>query len=147
MYPRNITKINRPGIELLITTVTLTNDFVMQLILLYRSPSVPMQSLINVMIMLFNNIDLLLPTLVIGDFNEDLTDSETCSNRFLKFMMDNRFKQFVMTPTTDRGTMIDHVYGNVLLGNITSAVTDCYYSDHDIVFSTITDAVLRQSEL
>ena len=44
-------------------------------------------------------------------------------------MRDNRFKQFVKTPTTDRGTMIDHVYCNVLLGNITSEVSDCYYSD------------------
>ena len=67
---------NRPGIEIVVTTVTLTNDFVMQLILLYRSPSVPIQNLINVMIILFNNIDSLLPTLVISDFNEDLSDCE-----------------------------------------------------------------------
>ena len=78
MYPRNniITKIIRHCIELVITTVAMTNNFVMPLILLYRSPSVPMQSLINVMIMLCNNNDLLLPTIAIVNFKEDLNDSE-----------------------------------------------------------------------
>ena len=46
------------------------------------------------------------------------------------------FKQMVMKPTRDTGTLIDHIYTNEKL-HIQTDVSDCYYSDHDYVLCTI----------
>ncbi|XP_019848907.1 PREDICTED: uncharacterized protein LOC109580300 [Amphimedon queenslandica] len=72
---------------------------------------------------------------IIGDFNEDLLANNP--NRLLSFLTDNNFKQMVKTPTTDRGTLIDHVYVNSLLSDVVCTVIDCYYCDHDIVCCNI----------
>ena len=44
------------------------------------------------------------------------------------------FTRLVTSPTTDRGSLIDHVYCNFPLTNIVVEVSDVYYSDHDAVF-------------
>ena len=54
-------------------------------------------------------------------------------------MSDNGYDQLIKTPTTDRGTLIDHIYCNSNSGNIVTEVADCYYSDHDIVFCSLRD--------
>ena len=46
------------------------------------------------------------------------------------------FKQMVKKPTTDSGTLIDHVYVSQDM-TVTTDVTDCYYTDHDYVLSAI----------
>ena len=41
-------------------------------------------------------------------------------------------------PTRNSGTLIDHLYThNVCQADVTTEVTDCYYSDHDIVACAI----------
>ena len=70
----------------------LTNNRNVQLALLDRSPSVSVQHLINTLIYMLNNIDPSLPTIVMGDFNEDLCEyvipsAETL--RLLNFMSAN----------------------------------------------------------
>ena len=47
------------------------------------------------------------------------------------------FKQMLRKPTTDGGTLIDHVYVSQEV-TVTTDVTDCYYTDHDYVLSAIT---------
>ena len=42
------------------------------------------------------------------------------------------FKQVVTKPTSDSGTLIDHVYVSNSL-HVNSDVSDYYYSDHDHV--------------
>ena len=65
--------------------------------------------------------------LVVGDFNDDLmgntTKIRTCFER-------NGFKQMIDHPTTDQGSLLDHVYFNGYLP-IQTEVCDTYYSDHD----------------
>ena len=46
----NVININRNGIEMLLTTLLLTNNRNVQLALLYRSPSVSVQHLINTLV-------------------------------------------------------------------------------------------------
>ena len=75
-----------------------------------------------------------------GDFNEDLCEyvipsAETL--RLLNFMSANGYSQIVNTPTTDRDTLIDHVYCSHELDNTVIEVSDCYYSDHDIMLCSI----------
>lgn len=135
MCPENTFKINRPGIEILANSVTLTNQLLIQIVLIYRSPNVPLRDLLQAMIDLLNSIDCFLPTIIIGDINEDVLDDT--SNVFVTFMNENSYEQMVKSPTTDRGSLIDHVYCNNILGNIITNVSDCYYSDHDIVLCTV----------
>ena len=46
------------------------------------------------------------------------------------------FKQMVIKPTCDSGTLIDHIYANEKL-HIQTDVSDYYYSDHDYILCTI----------
>ena len=58
-------------------------------------------------------------------------------SRILNLMSTNGFKQLVSTPTTDRGTLIDHIYYNRSSDDIIIEVCDTYYSDHDTVYCSI----------
>ena len=96
----------------------------------------PYATLLTVLISVFNTLDFSLPSIVLGDFNEDfsplaLNDPDT--TRLGRFMRDNSYNQLVKKCTTDRGTLIDHIYFNRTAGDIDTKVCDCYYSDHDVV--------------
>ena len=67
MSHRNVIRINLNGIEVLVTTLLLSDSYNLQLVLLYRSPSVSLQCLINTLIDLFNEIDPVVPTVLMGD--------------------------------------------------------------------------------
>lgn len=100
-----------------------------------------MQSLTNVLFTLFNHIDCSIPTVVMGDFNEDIstycyTNVDASQTQLLRWMLENGFHQIVRTPTTDRGTLIDHVYYSGPF-DILVEIQDTYYSDHDVVFLSI----------
>lgn len=89
MSPRNVIKINRNGIEILVTTLLLSNNRNVQIALLYRSPNVSVEYLITVLINMFNNIDATLPTVSMGDLNEDMSEYSAQSAqtvRLLRFM-------------------------------------------------------------
>ena len=70
------------------------------------------------------------PCIIMGDFNIDLVESPHQS--FVKMMHENGFKQLVNTPTTDNGTLLDHVYVHSTK-QVDIQVVDCYYSDHDTI--------------
>ena len=69
-------------------------------------------------------------TVIVGDFNFDLLE---CPNhKILDVMKEFGFIQQVQGPTTDYGTLLDHVYIN----RETTAevkIHDIYYSDHDLL--------------
>ena len=46
------------------------------------------------------------------------------------------FTQLLKSPTTDQGTLLDHVYCSGALNGIVVEVSDTYYSDHDAVYSS-----------
>ena len=48
------------------------------------------------------------------------------------------FQQMVSKLTYDSGTIIDHVYLSNIVNTMQTDVTDCYYSDHDVILSAIT---------
>ena len=87
-----------------------------------------LQCLINTLIGLFNQIDPVVPTILMGDFNVDLNEHPT---HLIVFMSNNGYDQLMDSPTTDRGTSIVHIYCNSNHGNIVTDIADCYYSDHD----------------
>ena len=65
--------------------------------------------------------------LVVGDFNDDLMGNTTKISRWFK---SNGFNQLIDQPTTDQGSLLDHVYFNGV-SPIQTEVCDTYYSDHD----------------
>ena len=103
MGHRNVIRINSNGIEVLVTTLLLSDSYSLQLVLLYRSPSMSLQCLINTLIDLFNQIDPVVPTILMGDFNVDLNENPT---HLIRFMSNNGYDQLMDSPTTDRGTII-----------------------------------------
>lgn len=124
------------GIEAVSTTLLLHNASQIQLALLYRSPSVPLETLMSLLSRVINHVKASnIPCVILGDFNEDIlhhTDS-----RIASFMSNHGYTQLVHLPTTDRGILIDHVYYDSLPGNIIVQVQDTYYSDHDTVYCSI----------
>jgi exonuclease III len=82
-----------------------------------------------------NNVPSGLPCVIVGDFNNDLLNEKE-SRRFLSLMSGVGFTQIIEEFTTDRGTLVDHVYvQNVDV--LKKTVRDCYYSYHDTVTVTI----------
>ena len=109
MNPRNVFKFNRPGIEILLATLSFSDKCTMQVVLLYRSPQIPMQHLLTVLISVFNTLDFSLPSIVLGDFNEDFSPlalNEPDTTRLSQVMRDHSYNQLVKKCTTDRGTLI-----------------------------------------
>lgn len=82
-------------------------------------------------------IDLKEPVVKIGDFNFDIKDNHILDNFFSTTFS---FKQLIVQPTTDYGTILDHVYTNIATENISlSGTLESYYSDHKPVFIIIAE--------
>ena len=101
----------------------------------YRPPSTPTDVFMNHMleiIAIFQHV----PTCTVGDFNEDvsITSNTHCCAMFRL----QAFKQMVSKLTHVSGTIIDHAYVSQTVNTMQTDVTDCYYSDHDIILCAIT---------
>ena len=99
----------------------------------YRPPSTPICKFTDKLLNIVSKLKETL-TCIVGDFNEDI--SMTCKMHCSSMLTLIGFKQMVKKPTTDSGTLIDHVYVSQEM-TVTTDVTDCYYTDHDYVLSAI----------
>ena len=74
--------------------------------------------------------------LVVSDFNDNLMGNTIkISSCFEK----NGFNQLIDQPTTDQGSLLDHVYFNGV-SLIQTEVCDTYYSDHDCTIIAIANS-------
>ena len=138
MRPSNIIQFSFTGIliEAVSCTLVLPNGERLQITLVYRSPSVSTDNMLSLMSGILSQITVRdIPSIVLGDFNEDLLTIP--DSRLLHLMSHYGFSQLVRTPTTDRGTLIDHVYYNRPSNHIRVQVQDTYYSDHDTVYCSL----------
>ena len=71
------------------------------------------------------------PMVILGDMNM----GENSNNYFQKFLRSKGFKQMIVEPTFDGGSIIDHIYVNEELQKVGCSVDrkSVYYSDHDII--------------
>ena len=76
-----------------------------------------------------------IPTIILGDFNDNLISDRM--SPLVRFMCKHGHKQYVSQPTTDNGSIIDHIYFNRDDDNATIDVHDVHYADHDAVLLTI----------
>ena len=78
------------------------------------------------------NLPQIVPTIIVSDFNEDISRSN--SSRLLQLMTSRGFSQLLQVPTTDSGSLLDHIYFNGIIENSFVDVIDTYYSDHDATY-------------
>jgi endonuclease/exonuclease/phosphatase family metal-dependent hydrolase len=92
---------------------------------------------------ILSSIPVATPHVVLGDFNEDVTGvvHSTPVNDFMTSTA--LYTQLVTLPTTNYGSLLDHVYVKNIAPDITCHVSDTYYSDHDLTTIYIPLASLK----
>ena len=121
------------GIESVVTCLCVA-DKRLQVAVVYRSPSVPMRQLVQLMTRLLQHVSATgVPTVILGDFNDDTLCDHYSELQAL--MVSRGYVQLVNEPTTDRATLIDHVYFSSRQVQVN--VRDVYYSDHDAVYCSV----------
>lgn len=71
---------------------------------------------------------------IMGDFNDNNLNSST----ICKFMTNKGFAQNVSQSTTEKGTLIDHVYVKTPHYNVESTVLPTYFSDREGIVCSFT---------
>ena len=118
-----------------IVAVKISEPMQMIVVSVYRPPSTPINVFMNNMLDIVTQFQHV-PTCIVGDFNEDvsITSNTHCCTMFTL----HAFKQMVSKQTHDSRTIIDHVYVSQTVNTMQTDVTDCYYSDHDVILCAIT---------
>ena len=105
MQPCHSQRFASNGIEVVVTILSLSNAKSLQLALLYRRPSVQMQQLLT---RVLNYVSMSnTPTVILGDFNDNVL--EQLESPVVSLMSIHGYAQLVNSPTTAKGTLIDHV--------------------------------------
>uniref|UniRef100_A0AAX7UK93 ATP-dependent DNA helicase n=1 Tax=Astatotilapia calliptera TaxID=8154 RepID=A0AAX7UK93_ASTCA len=100
---------------------------------IYRPPSYTMALFKQNLGKLLDWLDKKSNTVVVmGDFNDNVLKSSS----ICKFVTDKGFIQHVTQPTTEKGTLIDHVYVKTTHYNVKAVVFPTYFSDHEGIFCT-----------
>ena len=134
MQPSSTMTFVANGIECIVSCLCIA-DKRLQVAVVYRSPSVPMTQLVQLITRLLQHVSATgVPTVILGDFNDDVLCG--LHSQLRTFMLSHGYIQLVNQPTTDRATLLDHVYfsSDQL---IQTHVCDAYYSDHDVVYCSI----------
>ena len=104
----------------------------------YRRPQLALGNFLHLLDDYLDHcLQLRVPTVVLGDFNENLLVESSSSTTLVQFMSGIGFTQLVTTPTTDSRSLLDHIYWNHPSESCVVDVVDIYYSDHDGTFLSI----------
>ena len=137
-------KLDIPQLEFLAAITSPTQENRLIIITIYRRPNtISIQCFIQLLQELLSNPALHQKNIVIlGDFNEDLLANKT---NICNFFQQHGFKQLIHQPTTNHGSLLDHIYFNVTSTTQTE-VCDTYYSDHDSTLLAITNDSWSKTE-
>ena len=134
---RNNASLENNAMELMITVLRLPSGQCFQLTVIYRSPSVSVDTVLETITNLsrYSQIPDMVSA-IMGDFNEDLLLKP--DSKLAGLMSQFGYSQLIQTPTTDKATLIDHIYCNNLPPEcVDICVADVDYSDHDVIFCSI----------
>ena len=137
-------KLDIPQLEFLAAITSPTQENELIIITIYRRPNtISIQCFIQLLQELLSNAALHQKNIVIlGDFNEDLLANKT---NICNFFQQHGFKQLIYQPTTNQGSLLDHIYFNATSTTQTE-VCDTYYSDHDSTLLAITNDSWSKTE-
>ncbi len=128
----NVVQVPNVNLECLVCNYTTQNILIA---VIYRPPSYPISLFKENLAKLFDFLEQLGNTVaVVGDFNDNILKSST----ICKFITDRGFVQHVKQTTTEKGTLIDHVYVKTTHYNVESIVLPAYFSDHEGIFCSFT---------
>ncbi|KAJ8050657.1 ATP-dependent DNA helicase pfh1 [Holothuria leucospilota] len=132
--------LNFSNVEVTSTTAN-TPSGTVQIIAIYRSPSVPLQLFLTVLNKLFTTLEYSSKT-IMGDFNVDLLQDSADKKKLLSLMKSNNFKQIINGITTNYSSCLDHIYINSSHTNVdASGIQESFFCDHRVVWITLKQLV------
>ena len=137
-HPLQTQTTNSSSIEYVSVQLTLPSGYTLIIVVVYRPPSLSLDTFLKDILQILQSMHTSasnLPSIILGDFNEDIGSPRYChiEHLFATF----GFNQIVQKPTTDSGTCIDHAYVNIHDKDIIVDIHDTYYSDHDMVLVSL----------
>ena len=136
LQPIRINIQHPPHLEVVSIMATSTHSgCTMCIMAVYKRPQQPVTSFITLLSNYMANLPQIIPTIILGDFNDNLLSSNP--SPLLQLMSSRRFSQLVQVPTTDSGSLLDHIYYNGAADDALIDVVDTYYSDHDATYVSI----------
>ena len=125
---------NCHGIELIITKTIEHPDLI--IIGIYRSPRVVLSCLLTaIRITLEENASS--QVIFMGDFNVNWLDEVERRSLYNLMINENGFEQLVSSCTTDNGTLIDHLYTNLIEEDVQAGTLETYFSDHKAIWASV----------
>ncbi|CAJ1060221.1 uncharacterized protein LOC121898666 isoform X1 [Xyrichtys novacula] len=101
------------------------------LTVIYRPPTYPMTLFKQNIIKLLQWLEQIGKNIIVmGDFNDDILKASS----ICKFFQDRGYDQVITQPTTERGTLIDHVYVRGGIFHTQAEVMPSYFSDHEGIY-------------
>ena len=126
---------NYHGIELTIAKTVEHPDLI--IIGIYRSPRVVLSSLFTaIRTTLVENPSS--QVIFMGDFNINWFDEVERRSLYNVMINENGLKQLIISScTTDNGTLIDHLYTNLIEECVQAGTLETYFSDHKAIWASV----------
>ncbi|KAJ8049090.1 ATP-dependent DNA helicase pfh1 [Holothuria leucospilota] len=120
-----------------VTIDTMTGT--LQIIVIYRSKTVPLQHLENALKHLFTLVDPSQPTVLTGDFNVDILKDTPDKFKLQSLLVDSlNYRQIIHSATTDYNSCLDHIYTNIPPTKLQGGtVLESFYTDHKAVWVSV----------
>ena len=137
LQPVRISSQRPPQLEVVTIMATSIHSACRMCILaVYGRPRQPLATFLSLMDEFISSLPQIVPTVILGDFNDDLILTSS-SSRLLQMMSSKGFSQLIQVPTTDSGSLLDHIYCNSVDEDAYVDVVDTYYSDHDTTYVSL----------
>ena len=118
-------------------TVIKTNDRPdLAIIGLYRSPQIALSRLLDAL-RIIRDENSSSQNLVIGDFNVNWMVESERQSLYNLMVVENSYRQIISGSTTDNGTLIDHLYTDLIEEEIHSGILETYFSDHKAIWASL----------
>ena len=130
-YPRAR---NIDGIEL--TQIKTRDRLDLTIFAIYRSPNIPISHLLDALRSIHDQ-DQSSQNIVIGDFNVNWLAVSERQSLYNLMLIENSYRQLISGFTTDNGTLIDHLYTNIIEEDIHAGVLETYFSDHKAIWASL----------
>ncbi len=103
---------------------------------LYRSPKIAISHLLDALRIICNE-NSSSQNLVIGDFNVNWMVESERQSLYNLMVVENSYRQIISGFTTDNGTLIDHLYTDLIEEEIHAGILETYFSDHKAIWASL----------